>query len=47
MNGPASVEAGVSLPGASPVRSELTNIGFAGSRVRSLHTSKANRTYSR
>ena len=27
---PASVEVGVSLPGASLVRSELTNIDFAG-----------------
>ena len=40
---PASVEVGVSLPGASLVRSELTNIDFAGSRVWSLVTNKCGR----
>ena len=40
---PPSVEVGVSLPGASLVRSELTNIDFAGSRVWSLVTNKCGR----
>src|SRR5262252_4808865 len=43
MSDPAPVEAGDSLPGASLVRSELTNIDFAGSRVRSLVTNKCGR----
>jgi hypothetical protein len=43
MSDPASVEAGASLPGTSLVRSELTNIDFAGSRVRSLVTNKPGR----
>ena len=43
MSDPASVEAGVWLPGASPARSELTNIDFAGSRARPLVTNKFGR----
>jgi hypothetical protein len=38
--GQASAKVGVSLLAARPVRSELTNIDPAGSRVRSLATNK-------
>jgi len=43
MSDPASIEAAVSLPGASLVRSERTNIDLAGSPVRSLVTNKCGR----
>jgi hypothetical protein len=39
----ASAEVGASLPGASLVRSQLTNINFTGLRVRSAVTNKRGR----